>query len=62
MRDDVRWLLTTDNGETARQTELLADGWEPFAVVVHPDNARLGEWTEVWYRRLVEREGGSDDR
>ena len=49
-----QWQVTTDNGETSLRNDKLADGWEPFAVVVHPECASYAEWTEIWFRRLVD--------
>lgn len=44
------WAVTSDNGETSRRNVLLADGWEPFSVVVQPETSQWGAWTEIWFR------------
>lgn len=47
------WEIASDNGESEKQERLLAEGWEPFSVCLHPESHWCGEWREVWFRRQV---------
>lgn len=47
----IVWEIVSDNGDWNRRAELLAEGWEPFSVGVHPESIDGGEWIETFFRR-----------